>query len=438
MELAVGILIGLVLGAFLGFFFCSKSKDAIISLKDKDAERLAAELAATARKLEEITALYNATVADNKAKQAIIEAKEEQFRDQAKQFATQMELVKSQFSEISADLLKQKTKELGEQNKSQLSPIIDTLKEQMSKVEASIKETREKGVEHKASLDTAIRSMMERTMEIGNEANKLADALKGKSKTQGIYGELILCDILKRSGLKEGEQFVCQDMIKDSQGRPLRNEDSNKKMIPDVIVYYPGKDLIIDSKVSLTAYADWCNAQTDEERTASARQHILSIKSHIKEITDKSYAAYRKDVKRETLDYCVMFVPNEGAFQLMRDTEPSLWYDAYQNKIIITSELSLFSLLKMIENFWIQVEQQKNQDEIIRAAENMLSRVGEFYKMMNEIEQMFNKVQIKFDEAKGKLRDGRQSIAVSGRQLVKLGVKSDPSRPLPEPESEDE
>ncbi|MEG1574775.1 MAG: DNA recombination protein RmuC [Bacteroidales bacterium] len=436
MELAVGILIGFILGAF-SLLLWGKSKDTLISLKDKDVERLRAELAAVAKKSDDITTAYNTSVADNHAKQAVIEARDEQFREQAKQFATQMELVKSQFSEISSDLLKQKTLELGEQNKAQLSPLIDTLKEQMAKVEVSIKETREKGVENKASLDTAIRSMMERTMEIGNEANKLAEALKGKSKMQGIYGELILRDILKRSGLKENEQFVCQDMIKDAQGHPLRNEESNKKMIPDVVVYYPGKDLIIDSKVSLTAYADWSNAVNEDERATCAKQHILSIKSHIKELTDKSYAAYRKEVKRETLDYCVMFVPNEGAFQLMRDTEPSLWYDAYQNKVIITSELSLFSLLKMIENFWVKVEQNKNREEIIRAAENMLSRVGDFYKTVTEMEDIFFKMQNKFTEAKGKLCDGRQSIAVSGRQLVKLGVKSDSAKPLPEPDQEE-
>ena len=167
------------------------------------------------------------------------------------------------------------------------------------------------------------------------------------------------------------------------------------------------------------------------------RQHITSIKSHLKELTDKNYAAYRKEAERSTLDYCVMFIPNEGAFQLMREAEPSLWYEAYSNKIIITSELSLFSLLKMIENFWIQVEQQKNMDDIVKAAENMLARVGEFYKIVTDLEEQFAKVQGKFADAKKKLHDGRQSIAVSARQLVKLGVKPDQSKPLPLPDGEE-
>lgn len=436
MELAIGIIIGLAIGISLSFLLV-RGRDALIAVKDKENGRLADELSAITAKLADITEKYNTAIAENYASKAVAEAKEAQFREQEKQFAAQLEIVKGEFRELSAELLKSKSLELGEQNKQQLSPLIDSLKEQMTKVEAGIKEARDKGVEQKASLDAVIRSMMERTMEIGNEANKLAEALRGKNKTQGIYGELILGDILKRSGLKEGEQFICQDMIRDRMGRPVRNEDTNRKMIPDVIVKYPGKDLIIDSKVSLTAYADWCNAETDDERKIALRQHITSIKSHLKELTDKNYAAYRKEAERSTLDYCVMFIPNEGAFQLMREAEPSLWYEAYSNKIIITSELSLFSLLKMIENFWIQVEQQKNMDDIVKAAENMLARVGEFYKIVTDLEEQFAKVQGKFADAKKKLHDGRQSISVSARQLVKLGVKPDPSKPLPLPDGEE-
>ena len=213
-------------------------------------------------------------------------------------------------------------------------------------------------------------------------------------------------------------------MLCDEHGNAIVNEDTRSKMIPDVIVHYPDKDLIIDSKVSLTAYLEWCNAETDEDRAVAAKKHITSIRNHIKEIVTKSYAAYRKEVKRETIDCVVMFIPNENALQLMRDLEPSLWYEAYDNKVIITSELSLFSLLKMIENYWAQIIQQRNQDKIIKSAENMLERLGSLYEMMDDVEKAFRNVETKFDNVKNKMLTGKQSVAVSARQVVESGVKS--------------
>ncbi len=366
--------------------------------------------------------------AENEATSQMLNQKEEEIAKRLKQqeiqFSEQIKTLKLEFSELSERLLKEKSQELNNNNKESLTPFIESLKEGMQEVSKEIKDSRERSIEQKSSLDTAIRDMMARTNEIGNEATKLAEALKGKSKTQGIYGELILSDILRRSGLKEGEQFECQVMLRDNKGEAIVNEDTHSKMIPDVIVHYPDKDLIIDSKVSLTAYLEWCNATTEEDRVMAAKKHILSIRNHVKEIVTKSYAAYRKEVKRETIDCVVMFIPNEGALQLMRDIEPSLWYEAYDKKVIITSELSLFSLLKMIENYWAQMEQQNNQDKIISAAENMLERVEALYNMMGDVEKAFANVEKKFQDVKGKLYSGRQSIATSARQVIASGVKS--------------
>ena len=329
--------------------------------------------------------------AENEATSQMLNQKEEEIAKRLKQqeiqFSEQIKTLKLEFSELSERLLKEKSQELNNNNKESLTPFIESLKEGMQEVSKEIKDSRERSIEQKSSLDTAIRDMMARTNEIGNEATKLAEALKGKSKTQGLYGELVLTEILKNSGLKEGEHFECQVTIRDEKGNAVLHEETQKRMIPDVIVHYPDKDLIIDSKVSLTAYLEWCNATTEEDRVMAAKKHILSIRNHVKEIVTKSYAAYRKEVKRETIDCVVMFIPNEGALQLMRDIEPSLWYEAYNQKVIITSELSLFSLLKMIENYWAQVVQQRNQEKIIVAAENMLNRLGDLFKMVEDIEK---------------------------------------------------
>lgn len=396
--------------------------------KIRELQSIKIELQKLSEERESLLKTNSSLMANNEAKSKMLADKESEIekrlKQQAEQFKQQTETLELQFKALSEKLLKDKVQELGDSNKTNLTPVIDALKEEMKKVGAEIKESREKSVAHKSSLDTAIRDMMERTNEIGNEATKLAEALKGKSKTQGIYGELILSDILRRSGLKEGEQFECQVMLRDEHGNAIVNEDTRSKMIPDVIVHYPDKDLIIDSKVSLTAYLEWCNAETEEDRVMAAKKHILSIRNHVKEIVTKSYAAYRKEVKRETIDCVVMFIPNEGALQLMRDLEPSLWYEAYDQKVIITSELSLFSLLKMIENYWAQIIQQRNQDKIIKSAENMLERLSSLYDMMDDVEKAFRNVETKFDNVKSKMLTGKQSVAVSARQVIESGVKS--------------
>jgi DNA recombination protein RmuC len=469
MEILIGLVVGIVIGVLL-LIYIVKVKNSVAKKQEEEIVRLnksllqlteekndievenakivaeskarveaysekLQELQQTRKQLQDITEERESLIkinsslrADNEAKIKMLSDKEveieKRLQQQAEQFKEQTETLKHQFAVLSEELLKEKTQELGENNKDQLTPFIESLKEEMKKVGEEIKDTREKSVAQKSSLDTIIRDMMDRTSQIGSEANKLAEALKGKSKTQGLYGELVLTDILKRSGLKEGEHFECQTTIRDEQGKAVLHEDTKKRMIPDVIVHYPDKDLIIDSKVSLTAYLEWCNAQTEEERVVALKKHILSIKSHINEIVSKSYAKYQKNSRRETIDCVVMFVPNEGALQLMREAEPSLWYEAYDEKVIITSELSLFALLKMIENYWAQVEQQRNQESIIDSAEKMLDRVAGFYKQIGELEALFGKVDAQFVNLKNKLYDGNKSIATYANQLMKLGVKS--------------
>ncbi len=469
MEIFIGLVIGILIGALL-LAFIVKAKNSLVKKQEQDILQLNqtisklredkssieienakivtdsnAKMQAFVEKVEELkqarmtidalnqereelVKVNSSLKAANNAQDKMLAEKESEIEkrlnQQAEQFRHQTETLRLQFKELSEELLKEKTQQLGANNRDMLNPLIENLREEMKKVGNEIKDTREKSVAQKSSLDTAIRDMMARTNEIGNEANRLAEALKGKSKTQGQYGELVLADILKRSGLKEGEQFECQEMLRDAHGNAIVNEDTQKKMIPDVVVHYPDKDLIIDSKVVLTAYIDWCNAETNEIREDAAKRHIASIKSHIREIVSKSYAAYRKEVKRETIDCVVMFIPNEGALQLMRELEPSLWYEAYNQKVIIASELSLFSLLKMIENYWAQVEQQRNQDKIIKAAENMLDRMAALYDLVDDVEKAFKNVENKFESVKSKMLVGRQSIATSARQVIESGVKS--------------
>lgn len=404
---------------------------------DRQIRQLRDELTAAHAQYETLRGEHTRLLAESTARDRELELLKEQSKREAEareaRNREQIENLKISFRNVANEILDAKSRSLKNDNDEHIAPMIKAIREQMDKIESTMLKTREDGVANKASIDKAIEQMMARTVEVGVEADKLARALRGEQKKQGIYGELILSKILEDSGLKEGINFDLQQMIFDASGKAVRNDDTARKMIPDVVVHIDDKDLVIDSKTSLTAYLDWCNAESDEEREVALRQHIRSIRSHVDELVAVSYPTYFKRPGHTTVDYTVMFIPNEDAFQLMMQREPRLWHEAYERKVIITSQLALFSMLRLIQISWLRVEQQRNQEQILVHAANLMKRVGEFNRHFEEIGDKLAAATQAFGQAKNKLLDGRQSIAVSGRKLAELGAKVDPSKPLPEP-----
>jgi len=404
---------------------------------DRQIRQLRDELSGARAQLETLRGEHTRLLAESTARDRELELLKEQSRREAEareaRNREQIENLKISFRNVANEILDAKSRSLKNDNDEHIAPMIKAIREQMDKIESTMLKTREDGVANKASIDKAIEQMMARTVEVGVEADKLARALRGEQKKQGIYGELVLSKILEDSGLKEGINFDLQQMIYDTSGKAVRNDDTARKMIPDVVVHIDDKDLVIDSKTSLTAYLDWCNAESDGEREAALRQHIRSIRSHVDELVAVSYPTYFKRPGHTTVDYTVMFIPNEDAFQLMMQREPRLWHEAYERKVIITSQLALFSMLRLIQISWLRVEQQRNQEQILVHAANLMKRVGEFNRHFEEIGDKLAAATQAFGQAKNKLLDGRQSIAVSGRKLAELGAKVDPSKPLPEP-----
>ena len=273
---------------------------------------------------------------------------------------------------------------------------------------------------------------MKRTVEIGAEADKLATALRGESKVQGNWGELILDELLQGQGLQEGVHYDKQATLRDQQGKVLVHEESGKRMIPDTVLHYPdGKDAIIDSKVSLTAFVDYQNAETDEAREEAAQRHLRSVRQHVTELARKDYSAYIK-APRQALNYVIMFVPNEGALQLALAQEPLLWREAFAKGVFITGEQNLTAALRIIQIAWTQMLQERNQEAIFDTARMLLDRVADYVKYMDEVGRKLQDAQTAFVKASDKLRDGRQSVVGASNKLIKLGAKTSAGKKLPE------
>ena len=349
------------------------------------------------------------------------------------QLLRERELLKAEFKATAGELMEEKRESLSSANREQLNPLVQQLREQLEKVEKQLARTREDGARDNARMEQIIKEMASRTVEVGKGADALAQALRGNNKMQGNYGEVVLADILRNAGLVEGEDFHTQELIRDNSGNAIKHSESGRKLIPDVIVNLPdNRQIVVDSKVSLSAYVDWCNAEDQASKEDARRRHIESITRHVEELQGKDYHKYLKLSGVQGIDYSIMFIPNEGAFQLYLENDASLWHTAYEKGVIITGRLTLFSMLRMIMVVWRQVKQERNMEEIIRNSSILLNRVAEFNTQMENIGKALQQADTAYQSACKKMVTGKQSIAVSVRKLQELGAKADPGKRLPE------
>ena len=354
-------------------------------------------------------------------------------KERSEAFNQQLQMAKEQLQNATQDILKQREDSLNKANNEQMGNVVTPLKEQLEAIQKQVTENIKTTTDNKASIEKAIDELLKRTLEIGNDANNLARALKNESKTQGNWGELILEKLLESSGLEEGVHYDRQTTIRDNTGKPVFHDETGKRLIPDVIIHYPdGKDCIIDSKVSLSDYLDYCNAETDDVREQALKRHIISIRKHVKELAGKDYSSYIQP-PHQRLNYTIMFVPNEFATQLALQNDRMLWRESFDKGIFITSEQNLLALLRMIQIAWTQVQQARNQQEVIDQARKLLDRVSDFSARFDKVGEQIQKASESFSNAKDKLYNGQQSIVKAAKDMEKLGYKPSPKRQLPEP-----
>lgn len=346
------------------------------------------------------------------------EVKNEEMRN--KHFEIQLNALKSELQNTTERLLAQREESLVKANNIQLDTLLNPLKNEIEIMRKSMIDNVKTTSENKASLEKAIEDLMKRTQDIGNDANNLAKALKNETKTQGNWGELILENILEKSGLTEGEHYEKQSALRDSRSNMVFHDATGKRLIPDVVVHYPdNKDVVIDSKVSLTAFIDYCNAADENEKSLALKRHLQSMRAHYKELQKKNYSSYIK-APRVSLNYVIMFVPNESAMQLALYEDNNLWREAFENGVFITSEQNLLALLRMIQLAWAQVKQARNQQEIFEAVQKLLNRVDEFMKRYEEIGKKIESLQNIYDDTKKKLYSGNQSVVKAANKVISI------------------
>ncbi len=339
---------------------------------------------------------------------------------QNEQFKNQLNTLKLEVEKMTDSLLRQRRVELSKENESQIGAILKPLRESIDGMNRTMIDSIRNNSENKASLEKAIENLMQKTIDIGNDANRLAKALKNDSKTQGNWGELMLDTVLEKAGLKEGLHYERQCLIRDSRGHTVYNEDNGKRMMPDVIVHFPdNKDLIIDSKVSLTAYTDYCDTVDEEKRRYFLQSHLSSFRKHVKELYDKNYSMYIKAPK-ETMDYVIMYVPNESALRLAMDNDVNLWQESFDKGVFITGTQNLMAVLRVVYIVWAQFVQNENQQQIFEEVNTLLLRIDEFIKRYEEMGKRLDSLSKLYEETGKKLYGRNNSVANVATRIKNL------------------
>lgn len=361
--------------------------------------------------------------------QKIFHSKESEMRRE--QFEQQLKTVQAQFSNLATQILEQTSERLKLTNSESLEHITKPLKVNLDQLQQAIQQTNHESIKNTASLTQQLKEMSLQTEKIENSAHQLTNVIRGGNQVQGSWGERILTDILETQGYIEGVDYDIQYTLTNEKGDAVRNDDTGKRMRPDVILHYPNnEDVIIDAKMSIDAYYKYVQTTEEGLKRKYATDLVNSIRTQAKKLSKKDYSSYVQ-APRKAIDFVIMFVPNEGALQLALATEPRLWGEAFEKQVFITSQQNLMAILKMIQIAWRQYTQTENQKRVFSLAEELLKRVGEFIKRFDKIDTDIINLRKHYDEAYNKAYTGRQSIVQKANELKELGVKESANQAIP-------
>lgn len=458
MEIILAVVAGVALGVFTGIIIArGKSKDLLTEI-DKmkwqlENEKANAELKSSAlqqqvaavksdakEQIESIKRECEKRIsevkndAERQSREMLI-AQEERHR-QAMQ--TQQELFDETISRVTAqvknatdDMLKQRQKEFAEASNTNLGQIVNPLRETIEKMKQTMSDSTLRQTELSSEMKANLENMMRHSEAAKQSADELARVFKHKSKVQGDWGERVLDELLESQGLTQGVHYELQAAIRDAAGNVVRT-DTGGNLRPDVIMHIDTRrEVIIDSKVSLTAFMDYINAETEEERQKHLKAHVDSIQKHVKELSKKDYSSYIKAPKVR-MDYVIMFVPHTGALWTALNAQPDLWRKAMEMNVFIADEQTLFAALRMINLTWAHIAQAENHEKVYELANEILDRVGKFMACYENIGEAIKRAQRAYDEGGKKLAPTGQSILQSCAKLEKLGARQSKRNPIGE------
>lgn len=414
------ITIIVIFSIFIIWWIHSTGKQESNELK-KENQRLNAEIANLQNKQIE-------SVHESANLKANLQTKEEQLKHQQLELLNAREQLNKDFQILANRILEEKSSRFTDINRLNMESILKPLGEKLSEFKTKVEETYDKESKQRFSLEERIRELVVLNQQISEDANNLTKALKGNNKIQGNWGEMILESILEKSGLKKGEEYFSQDMLTDENGQKILNSE-NKALQPDIVILYPGgRKIVIDSKVSLNGYIRYVEADTDEAKIISEKEHIISIKKHIDELSSKAYQDYI-----ESLDFVMMFIPNEPAYILAMQLDSGLWDYAYRKRILLISPTNLIASLKVVADLWKREAQSRNAQEIAKRGAILYDKFSGFVETLQEVGKNIDRTQKSYDKAFIQLKDGNGNLIRQAEMLKELGIK--PQKELPNTEN---
>lgn len=353
------------------------------------------------------------------------EALEEKLVNQKKEIEEIGKKFNTDFENIANKILEEKTEKFTRTNKSNIESLLKPLGENLDKFKQKVDEVYDKEAKERFSLGEKVKELADLNKHLGEEAKNLTRALKGEAKTQGNWGEMILENILEKSGLRKNEEYFLQHQLLDENGKPLRSDSENKKMLPDVVIKYPdNRNVIIDSKVSLNAYARYMESADIEKQNTELKAHVAAVKNHIDSLSKKGYDDYKS-----SLDFVMMFIPSEPAYIAAMQGDSNLWNYAYEKRILLLNPTNLITSLKLIADLWKREYQNQNAIKIAERGAKLYDKFVGFVGKLDELGSSLNSATTKYTEAYKQLSTGSGNLIGQATELKTLGVKAKKTLP---------
>ena len=422
----LAFIIALAIGIFLGkLLFSAHAKTDKASLEEKingllqQIESIKNQLNQTVQEREAIRAEKESLAIQLSKKETDFENLWERNKEQKDEVEKLQEKFTKEFENLANKILEEKTNKFTEQNKENLKNILTPLQDKIQLFEKKVEDTHKESIDYHAALRQQILGLREMNEQMSKETLNLTKALKGDSKMQGNWGELILERVLEKSGLEKGREYEVQQSFTTEEGN---------RVFPDVVINLPdGKKMVVDSKVTLTAYERYINEENEEAKAQHLKEHVISLKRHVDQLSEKNY----QDLyQMESPDFVLMFIPIESAFALALNEDTSLYNKAFEKNIVIVTPSTLLATLRTIDSMWANQKQQENALEIARQAGALYDKFEGFVADLVKIGKKMDEAKVEYQGAMNKLVDGKGNLVNSVEKLKKMGAKA--KKALPE------
>jgi len=400
----------------------TRLSERLAALQDEN-KRIAMEHAATQQQADDFREQFSAEkqALGNRVAElsSLLESERTQSAEKLQFIKSAEEQLSNRFKALASEILEDKSKRFVEQNQTNLNQLLEPLKTKITEFQGKVEEVYVQEGKDRSALAEQVKQLMSLNNQLSKDAHNLTSALKGQAKAQGNWGELILERVLEASGLRKGNEYDVQES---------HTRDDGTRAQPDVVVHLPEeRHLIIDAKVSLTAYEEHANAESDSHRDTALKRHIESIRTHIKELSEKNY---QQLYGLKSLDFVLMFIPVEPAFMLAISHDSELWQDAWKKNVLLVSPSTLLFVVRTVANLWRQEQQNRNAQEIASRGGELYDKLVGFVEDLENLGSKLKQAQTTYEGAFNKFTGGRGNVIRQAEMLKELGVK--PTKNLPQ------